>query len=102
MRTPSREVAAMGMGDRPPSYSASNSMVIFLPPTSKQLPNILILPSQLSSGRDSRSPDVCWTEFPSAEGRGRSSGREEPGCWLQGGRVGQFVKSVLFCDVPSW
>ena len=29
-RTPSRELEAMGMGDRPPSYSASNSMVAFI------------------------------------------------------------------------
>ena len=29
-RTPSREAEAMGMGDRPPSYSASNSMVAFI------------------------------------------------------------------------
>ena len=28
--TPSREEEAMGMGDRPPSYSASNSMVAFI------------------------------------------------------------------------
>ena len=29
--TPSRKEEAMGMGDRPPSYSASNSMVTSLP-----------------------------------------------------------------------
>ena len=29
-RTPSREAEAMGMGDKPPSYSASNSMVTFI------------------------------------------------------------------------
>ena len=88
----------MGMGDRPPSYSASNSMVIFLPPTSQQLPNPLL--SYLPNYYQVVTPDPLMSVGPSFRRQKGGEGARAERNLAVGFKALELVSSLkVFCFV---